>query len=125
MNRFKIVLGDPYQNGHSKYSEIYIETNHNENELSKLYENMCKKFKVDFREICDNYQDNKLPRKVLKLLPPELLEDVTDGICTPSDFVRVILFLMEKVDKDFKWSIIKEGTKGLKIFNGMGYGIFD
>lgn len=130
MNKLDFMFGDRYDDGHGKYEIITIETDKTKLELMNAYKESCKEIDVDFKEICEDYEDSQIDSDIFDKLVNKLKLDseyvehmkaneyYIDGV---DDFFDLLMkFIGYSID--FKYKKINDNNDSFDI--SFGYGLF-
>lgn len=136
MKKFRLVLGDWSQDGHNIVQHIIIEANYSVEELRSAYYKSHKLTRVNFDNICEEYEDSKLHEPEYKKFqkhncPFEKLGiDEDDLYLDENSYVKLLMWFISLSIPDLKW---KKTDDGLPNFNGywskegpssLGYGLY-
>ncbi len=134
-----LVIGDWSGDGHDKRETINIKSSLDKKAMEKAYKKGAKKLGFDFcKDVCAEYEDNKIPSEKLDALVKLGLEtkgmgleydlkrmkkdkDVGIGLWH-DDFVEIYLFLIKLGNEEFTFEYLDVDTN--PTINIGGYGMF-
>ncbi len=135
-----LVVGDWSGDGHQLTETISVKSNLMTEDIEIAHEIGCKKLKINFKNLCRNYEDSQVPKDVwqkftkagltLKDLEnnwtsvedlEEMLEDEGCLVIGPEIFAALYLFLAKQGNHLFEYSILEDNPNVIKIG---GYGLF-
>ena len=132
MYKFKIVVGDEYDDGHGRYETIVVEASINTAEVEDAIDAAVAGFgDVDITRLCTDYGDGTVPSSVINRAK-ELGIDIECVIGEykgefyvegPEGFVDLYLTLAAYF-KPFEWSITSDDIPELCLPSS-GYGLFE
>jgi len=122
MNRIKLILGDPYRDGHGMHKEYIIETELTLKEINNAHKVACKRLDINWDSICSDYQDSAIDLDLAKKFNVEFESYEHEGkqSITEKDFTEMYLFLVRDETKQ-ECRIISENIFSIDIG---GYGLF-
>jgi hypothetical protein len=100
-NLFKITLGDWSGDGHNETHLIILETEDSVDDIKRAFREFCET-KLDLRDFCSDYEDNKIPLSELEKA------GITKDILTSN-----------KIVDDDEWSFSKDQV----LFNRWSYSL--
>jgi len=132
MNRFYIIIGDWFRDGHGMYEKYLYETNYPTEELEEAYQRSVELTKVNLYDVCADYMENTIDSDVVNKLLPHDFHEFLDGVEEDEGTYRmfpnnmadlVIWFLRLSMPKDFICNICENDVP--RPFKSFGYGLFE
>lgn len=134
-----LVVGDWSGDGHDKRETVNIKSNLDKKAMEKAYKKGTKKLGFDFcKDVCAEYEDNKLPPEKLDALVKLGLETKGMGLeydlkrikkdegveigLWHDDFVEIYLFIVKLGDDEFTFEYLNADAN--PTINIGGYGMF-
>jgi len=137
MNSFRVLFGDPSNDGHGRYEEFVFECNFNKNQLEQVFKKAQKDSGVSFDKILYEYEDNSINENLVEKLEdfgikvqkiktkwgsPEENDDCSWSM-DPESTLLLILEMIKIQDPEFQYIVINK--KLPEVFKGIGYGLFN
>lgn len=133
----EIEVGDWSKDGHNQSDTFLFKSNYSGEEIDKGFERLKKEKKIDFQDICCDYEDSEIKNGVLtKLIKLGVLsqDDVDyakeyyDGCyCIDSalDLAALALDTLHAFDPAFEWEeYIIPNKEDCNALDGIGYGCY-
>ena len=133
----EIEVGDWSKDGHNQSDTFLFKSNYSGEEIDKGFERLKKEKKIDFQDICCDYEDSEIKNGVLtKLIKLGVLsqdevdnakEDYDGCYCVDSalDLAALALDTLHAFDPAFEWEeYIIPNKEDCNALDGIGYGCY-
>lgn len=133
----EIEVGDWSKDGHNQSDTFLFKSNYSGEEIDKGFKRLKKEKKIDFQDICCDYEDSAIENGVVnKLIEMGVLsqdevdaaiEEYDGSYCVDSalDLAALALDTLHAFDPAFKWEeYIIPNKEDCNALTGIGYGCY-
>ena len=124
MKTYKVVYGDPSDDGHGKSQTFHVKCNKDWQEVADLVQRIKVELEIDIAAWGQEYKDSEIPENVIKLCQgkvEEFCEDTENF--WPELALDCSIFLLKSVDPTLKITRMHD-SEMLELPIGCGYGFF-